>query len=86
MTKGQNLRHKIQITGGIHSILLSNDGTFEVQKNIITEKCKSLDGPFLNQINAFNNKLYFVEVNTNAIWSFDSESCLREGAIPLLKG
>ena len=70
------------VTGGIHSIELSNNnGTMQVNKDIIPRNC-NLKGPFLSEFQAFDRKLYFVELETSAIWIFDSESCLRKGSIP----
>ena len=70
------------VTGGIHSIELSNNNeTMQVNKDIIPRNC-NLKGPFLSEFQAFDRKLYFVELETSAIWIFDSESCLRKGSIP----
>ena len=70
------------VTGGIHSIELSNDnGTMQVNKHIIPRNC-NLKGPFFSEFQAFDRKLYFVELETSYIWIFDAESCLRKGSIP----
>ena len=70
------------VTGGIHSIELSNDnGTMQVNKDIIPINC-NIKGPFLSEFQAFDRKLYFVELETSYIWIFDAESCLRKGSIP----
>ena len=76
----------VTLSGRINMLLMENDGSVKSTEDIIGNYCNVLNGPVLDDITIFDDKLYFIMLKSSEIWSFDtiSKSCSRIGLIPSL--